>query len=412
MMRRAIRLAKASGPILGGNPQVGAVLVRDGKVIGEGYHRGSGTPHAEIDALANVGGSAEGATLYCTLEPCCHSSPDKHTRPCVPAIIAAGIVRVVAGAIDPNPRVNGDGLTALNQAGVSTTYIDYSKEFALLNEVYIRRITSGLPFVHLKWAQSIDGQIAAPDGSSRWITSPESRRFVHLLRDRYDAIVVASTTARRDNPRLTARGAKGRDPIRILLDSDLSVSPDSDIFIENGAERLVCYRANPSSLFGDDLTRRAERLAQKGVIPIQLPEEDGRLDFAAMLKVCADRGISSILVEGGRALHTNIIGRGLWDKLTAFLAPILIGGTRGSLENIGVERIEDALRLELTSWRSIGPDISVSGYRDIAATFGPFASALRSRRSQGERSYCDASDSPARHNLSNTVATTITEKRI
>jgi diaminohydroxyphosphoribosylaminopyrimidine deaminase/5-amino-6-(5-phosphoribosylamino)uracil reductase len=291
------------------NPAVGAVLVRGGRVVGRGFHRLAGAPHAEVEALAHAGTAARGATLYTTLEPCNHHG---RTPPCSEAILAAGVRRVVVGSDDPNPAVLGGGVRRLRRHGVPVERGVLREQTDAINRAWFFCVTEGIPFVTLKVAISVDGKLAAADGSSRWISSPQSRRKAHALRSEADAILVGAGTVIRDDPRLTARMRGARSPLRVVLDGRGRTSP-----------RARALR--PPALL---LTARPPVHGYRGVEIEQLPGKRGRpeeIDLRRALQVLARRGIVNLLVEGGAGVLTQFLERGLWNRLVIFVAPKLLG---------------------------------------------------------------------------------------
>jgi len=330
------------------NPAVGAVLVREGRLIARGHHARAGAPHAEVAALAQAGARARGADLYTTLEPCDHWG---RTPPCSLAVIQAGVRRVFVGSRDPNPVVNGRGLSRLRRAGVAVTPDVLRAECDALNEAWFHWMRSGRPFVTLKIATSLDGRIATARGDSRWVTGPEARAWVHRLRARSDAVLVGSGTARADDPRLTARLPGGRDPIRVVLDARFSLPRRLRLFhLRSRAPTLVAHGlARPPPL-------------PVGVEPVRCRLRGGRLDLGDLLDKLAQRGVASLLVEGGAALATSLLAEGLVDRLAAVVAPVVVGGdglawARGP----GPARMADALRLSGVVIERLGDDVVVSG---------------------------------------------------
>jgi diaminohydroxyphosphoribosylaminopyrimidine deaminase/5-amino-6-(5-phosphoribosylamino)uracil reductase len=299
-MQRAIELATQARGRTSPNPMVGAVIVKDGKIIGEGYHKKAGTPHAEIHALAAAGNEARGATLYVSLEPCCHHG---RTPPCTEAIINSGIKRVVIAALDPNPKVAGGGLQRLKEAGIDAEFGLMQEAAMELNAVFFKYIQRALPYVALKTAMTLDGKIAAGSGDSRWITGPEARQHVHQLRNIYDAIMVGIGTVLADNPRLNTRlqEGQGRDPVRVIIDNQLDL-PVNSIIAQSSREQ-------PSLVFcGKEIDEhKASELSRLGVEIIKTDLENGLVPLQEVLAILAQREISSILVEGGAELNASLI---------------------------------------------------------------------------------------------------------
>ncbi len=356
MLKALTRARKASG-LTSPNPLVGAVIVADGAIIGSGFHPHAGEPHAEIFALREAGDKAKGADLYVTLEPCNHQG---RTPPCTEAIIKAGIRRVISGTLDPNPQVSGRGIERLKQAGIQVETGLLEKECCQLNEFWNKFITTGLPFVTLKSAASLDGRIATRTGHSQWITNKKSRHYVHQLRAAHDAILIGIGTLLKDNPRLTARipGEKPRNPYRIIVDSMLRTPLDSKVFGSDGSERVLLATkphdekkiAPYRNLVLDILTIPSNSL--------------GQLDLAELMKVLGAREITSVLIEGGSEINGSALDNKIIDKICFFYAPILVGG-RGSLGMIsghGAETIDRALPISDINIHNFDDDICVEGY--------------------------------------------------
>ncbi|MXV76381.1 bifunctional diaminohydroxyphosphoribosylaminopyrimidine deaminase/5-amino-6-(5-phosphoribosylamino)uracil reductase RibD [Candidatus Poribacteria bacterium] len=319
-MQRALKLATQAKGRTSPNPLVGAVIVKDGKVIGEGYHQKAGTPHAEVHALNAAGENAKGATLYTTLEPCCHWG---RTPPCTEALIRAGIAQVYIAGVDPNPSVAGKGIRQLKRAGIDV-YVDVCKhEAEKLNEVHTKYIQTGLPFVILKFAMSLDGKIATATGESRWITSEASRQRGHEIRDEVDAILVGRGTVERDNPALTTRlqGRHGQDAIRIVMDSHARTPTDARIFnVKSSAGVIVAVTPEAAS-------ENVEALEKSGAEVITVPEAHGnQVCFKGLMEILGKREITSVLIEGGGEINASAIAAGIVDKVMCFVAPIIIGG--------------------------------------------------------------------------------------
>lgn len=356
-MARALELARRGLGRTSPNPAVGAVIVRDGRVVGEGYHQKAGTPHAEIHALRAAGEKARGATLYVTLEPCCHYG---RTPPCTGAIIAAGVNRVVAAMADPNPRVAGGGFRALRQAGIEVETGLLADEARRLNEAFIKYITTGRPWVTLKMALTLDGKIATRTGAARWITGPAARQKAHELRDTHDAVLVGIGTVLADDPELTTRlpDGRGRDAIRVILDSHLRLPLNA---------RVVNLRSEAPTLVVTTAAAPAaarESLAARGAEVLVLPEEDGRVAWQPLLAELARRQVTSILVEGGAGVNATALAAGVVDKVVAFIAPKIFGGKEAPspVGGRGVADPEAAWRLEKLEVERCGEDIMLSGY--------------------------------------------------
>lgn len=357
-MRLALELAKKGEGFTSPNPLVGAVLVKDGEIVGTGYHARAGLPHAEIMALREAGEKAQGATLYVNLEPCCHHG---RTGPCTEAIIAAKIRKVVVAMADPNPLVAGKGIARLRQAGVEVAAGVLEAEAGRLNEVFSKYITIGLPFVVLKAAMSLDGKIATRMGESRWITSEQARIFGHRLRHRYDAILAGVGTVLADNPSLTARLPEGggRDPVRVVLDSSARTPPGAKII--NQASAAPTLIAVTPKAPAERVAALKEAGAEVLVLP---PDEKGRVNLPLLIKELGSREITSVLVEGGAEVHASALNAGIVDKVAWFIAPRIIGGKEapGPVGGQGAGRPDEAIPLQNVSVQRIGEDIYVEGY--------------------------------------------------
>lgn len=321
-MRRALRIAARGSGWTSPNPMVGAVVVRDGRIVGEGYHRRVGEAHAEVNALRQAGDACRGATLYVTLEPCNHHG---RTPPCTEAVLAAGVRRVVAGMLDPNPQVAGGGLDRLRAAGLQVVAGVLEEECRLLNQPFIKWVTQGVPHVTLKAAATLDGRIAARTGDARWVSNEKSRRHTHRLRHRLDAILVGVGTALADDPLLTARlpGTRCRQPLRIVLDSTLHL-PESSQLVRTASQSpvwVVCAEDAPQE--------KQRRLEDQGVEVLRLARAEAGCDLSELLGELGRRSITSLLVEGGARVHGAFLDQGLADTLVLFLAPKILGDAEG-----------------------------------------------------------------------------------
>jgi diaminohydroxyphosphoribosylaminopyrimidine deaminase/5-amino-6-(5-phosphoribosylamino)uracil reductase len=340
------------------NPPVGALLVREGLVVGRGHHRQAGLPHAEIEAIRDAGGATAGGDLYVTLEP--HDHHGK-TPPCTLAIIAAGIRRVFVGALDPNPLVSGRGVERLRAAGVEVvTGVQREASEALIRP-FARFIITGRPYVVLKAAASLDGKVATASGDSRWVSGSDSRALVHRWRDELDAVLVGAGTVRADDPELTTRldapavtGRPPRNAARVVLSGRLEVDPAARVFDTDVAETLV-YTA-------DDRSATAQALRARGVQVIALPGDATRLDPATLLADLGRRGFTSLLVEGGPGVHAALWRAGLVDEVRLFLAPKLVGAEGLSwMGGLGLGRMSEAFRLADMRTTTVGEDLLVTG---------------------------------------------------
>jgi len=356
-MQMALDLAAKAMGRTSPNPMVGAVVVRGGEVVGRGYHARAGTPHAEVHALREAGNSARGATLYVTLEPCCHHG---RTGPCTEAVIEAGISRVVLAMSDPNPLVAGKGVQRLREAGLQVETGVLEEASRKLNEVFIKYITTRLPFVVLKTAMSLDGKIATAGGESQWITGPYSREYVHHLRDRYDAILVGVGTVLADNPSLTARlpSGGGRDPVRVILDSRAR-TPQNAKVVTQASRAPTIIVTTPGAP-----PERVRALQEAGAEIIEVPREDAGVNLALLLRELGRREITGVLVEGGARINGSFVKANLVDKVYWFMAPKIIGGAEapGPVGGSGFSRLNDALQVQDITIYRFGEDICLEGY--------------------------------------------------
>lgn len=354
MMKRALLLARRGIGKTAPNPAVGCVIARNGAIVGEGWHRKAGTPHAEIHALHQAGERARGADLYVTLEPCSHFGK---TPPCADALIRAGIARVFVGMIDPNPRVAGSGVERLRQAGITVELPLLEEACRLLNEPFIKQVTTGLPFVTMKCALTMDGKTATPGGDSRWITAVASRRLVHRLRSRADAVMTGSGTLLADDPQLTVRLVKGRSPVRVVVDSSLKISLDSALLAEAATVPVIIATAAAD-------TPKAARLVARGAEVLPCGSADGQVDLPKLLQILGSRGIQSVLLEGGERLCGEMLRQGLIDRFLFFIAPKLVGGEgKGLFAGVGAALMGDALPLAIRRVSRVGDDILVEAVR-------------------------------------------------
>lgn len=353
-MRRALDLAVRARGRTSPNPLVGAVLVRGDRVIGEGYHRRAGRPHAEVAALRAAAAPVRGATMYVNLEPCAHHG---RTPPCADALIEAGVGRVVVGMTDPDPRVRGRGIRRLRRAGVAVTTGVLRDVCLRVNEAFVVRVRTGRPFVTLKLAAALDGRIATAGGDARWISSAASRRRVHVLRNQADAVLVGAQTVTADDPRLTCRIRGGRDPLRVVLDGRLGISPSA---------RVCRLAAPPGTLIATSRTAARARGAayeRAGLEVLAFPGRRGRIALRAVLETLAGRGVNHVLIEGGGQTAAAALREHVVDKVLFFYAPLLLGGDgRAMLGALAVGRVADGRKLHTMQLERIGRDVLVSGY--------------------------------------------------
>lgn len=317
-IKRCFELALKGTGSVSSNPLVGCIIVKEGKIIAEGFHKKFGTPHAEADAINNATENPLEATLYCNLEPCCHTN--KKTPPCADKIIESGIKRVVISNIDPNPFVAGKGVAHLRSFGIEVITGILEEEGKYLNRFFFKHITTGLPYVTLKIAQSIDGKITSEEGKQTWLTGKESAQFVHSQRAVYDAVLVGANTVNIDDPQLNVRLVEGRNPKRIVVDGRLTSSIDAKIFNDNEAGKTILFTEENSD------AKKIELLENRGVKIFRLPAASGgRMPMAEILKKLGEENIISILVEGGSEIFTQFISESLFNELIILKAPVTLG---------------------------------------------------------------------------------------
>jgi diaminohydroxyphosphoribosylaminopyrimidine deaminase/5-amino-6-(5-phosphoribosylamino)uracil reductase len=359
-MAHALQLARRGLYTTDPNPRVGCVIVKDGMVVGEGFHRRAGEPHAEPLALRAAGDAARGATVYVTLEPCCHHG---RTPPCTDALLAAGVARVVSAMQDPNPRVAGQGHALLREAGVQVETGLLADESRALNPGFARRMESGLPYVRCKLAASLDGRTAMASGESQWITSDAARRDVQLLRARSSAVVTGIDTAIADDPSLNVRLPPGevpgvdspellRQPVRVVLDSRLRLSPDAKMLRLPGQTWVLCSHAHPE---------RRRVLEAEGARVVELPGREGRLDLQAVFRFLGAEQINEVLLEAGPTLGGAVLGERLIDELVIYVAPHLMGDeSRGLFRLPGLQRMCERIPLAVSELRRVGTDFRIT----------------------------------------------------
>ena len=355
-MRMALALAKKGAGFVNPNPLVGAVIVRDGAVIGRGWHERYGGLHAERNALKHCGWDARGAALYVTLEPCCHYGK---TPPCTEAILESGISRVVVGCLDPNPLVAGQGVEILRQAGVEVVTGVLEAECRRLNEIFFHYIRTKTPYVILKYAMTMDGKIATCTGASRWITGEAAREHVHQTRNRCAGILVGVGTVLADDPQLTCRIEGGRNPVRIICDSHLR-TPEAANVVRTAREVRTILATNCT----DEARQRV--YTQRGCEVLLVPEADGHLDLRALMKTLGAMGIDSVLLEGGAALNFSALQSGIVQKVQAYIAPKLFGGAsaKSPVGGAGIAEVAQCVRLKNPSIQWVGDDILIESEVD------------------------------------------------
>ncbi|NOX19683.1 MAG: bifunctional diaminohydroxyphosphoribosylaminopyrimidine deaminase/5-amino-6-(5-phosphoribosylamino)uracil reductase RibD [Nitrospirae bacterium] len=349
-IKRAIELARRAAGHTSPNPMVGAVLVKGGRVIAEDYHRAPGTPHAEALVLREAGPKAKGATLYVSLEPCCHTK--KRTPPCTKAIIASGVKKVVVAMVDPNPQVSGKGIKELERAGIKVVSGVLEERARKLNEAYIKYITQRVPFVTLKVAMTLDGKIALPTGESKWITGERARRIVHRMRAASDAILTAIGTVKADNPQLTARLRGAKSPIRVVIDPELETPLEANILKMPPKTILVTKRKNSS------------RVSAYTDLGAEFIFYEDSLDLNYLMKELGRREITSVMIEGGSSLASHALHDAVVDKVVFFVAPKIICG-KDSYPAVGgtaCPGLQDAYKLRDFKARRVGEDLMIEGY--------------------------------------------------
>ena len=353
MMQRCIELARRALGRTTPNPLVGAVIVQDGKIIGEGFHPAAGQPHAEVFALREAGEQAKGATIYVNLEPCNHHG---RTPPCSEALVKAEVAKVVVGMVDPNPKVSGSGIERLRAAGMEVVVGVEEAACRQLNEAFIYRILYQRPLGILKYAMTLDGKIAAASGHSKWVTSQESRTYVHQLRSACDAVIVGSNTVLADNPYLTSHNPNLPNPLRVVMSRTLNLPRDANLWQIEQAPTLVLTEAGSNP----DLQ---QWLKKKGVEVVELT----LLTPSQVMAYLYDRQLSSVLWECGGTLAASAITEGTVQKVIAFIAPKIVGGkfAPSPVGDLGLATMTDALKLERVTWRQLGSDYLVEGYLPV-----------------------------------------------
>lgn len=356
-MKRALKLAKKGIGYTRPNPLVGAVIVKDGRIIGEGYHQIYGGHHAEIDAFMNAKENVSGAVMYVTLEPCSHYGK---TPPCVNAIVEKGIKKVVIGLKDPNPLVAGRGIEMLRSNGIEVVTGVLEEEGKKLNEIFLKYITTKLPFVILKTAMTLDGKLATANGDSKWITNEQSRQYVHEFRHRVSGIMVGIGTVLADNPELTTRlkDKEGIDPVRIIVDTTARIPLDAKVLnLTSKAKTIIAATERADK-------RKLKDIEGKGADVIITPLKNNRVDLGYLMQQLGRRGIDSVLLEGGAALNFSALEEGIVDKVISFIAPKIIGGTNSKtpVGGEGIKFMKDAMLLDDIHVSRFLEDIMIEGY--------------------------------------------------
>jgi diaminohydroxyphosphoribosylaminopyrimidine deaminase/5-amino-6-(5-phosphoribosylamino)uracil reductase len=356
-IKLALEIAKKGDGKVSPNPLVGCIIVKNDRIIGAGFHEKYGGKHAEVNAIEKAGNNTEGSTLYINLEPCSHFGK---TPPCVDLLIEKKIKKVIIGTLDMNPLVSGKGVKKLKAAGVEVKVGVLENECITLNKFFFKYITKKIPYVSLKAAQTIDGRIADKNGESSWISSVPSRKYVHSLRARYDAVLVGAGTVEKDDPKLTVRLTEGRNPKRIILDPDLHLKLNHKIFSRNADKNLIVITSRKSI----NKRRRINKLNSLGVNLIFAKEEkDDRVNLKSALRELYKIGINSVLVEGGSQVFTSFIKENLFDDIFVFISPKILGCGLPVVGNIGIKQLQKALKIKINNVEKIGDDILVELYK-------------------------------------------------
>ena len=352
-MKHALRLAKRGLGKTSPNPMVGAVIVKDEEIVSQGYHRFYGGPHAEIEAIKGLHASSKDSTMYITLEPCCHYGK---TPPCTEAIMKLQFARIVVGTVDPNPKVNGKSIAMLKNHGFLVTEGVLRDECQRINEAYFKYVQTGIPFVTVKFAQTLDGRIATQTGHSQWISSEETLTLAHKMRSIHDATMVGVGTVIRDDPQLTVRRTKGKNPLRVILDSRLRIPPSSHVLNDSYARNTLIATTSAAD------KERVRELKNKGVRVVLVGQDEyGRVSLPQLLKKLGRTGISSLMVEGGGQIITSFLSERLVDKLVITIAPKIIGQGINWVGDLGLERMDQVLKFSEYKFRKVGDDIVFEG---------------------------------------------------
>lgn len=354
-MKLALELAERGKGKVNPNPLVGSIIVKDNKIIGEGYHKCYGKAHAEVNAFENAIENVEGATMYVTLEPCSHYGK---TPPCVERIIKEKISKVVIGSLDPNPLVAGRGVKRLREHGIEVEVGVLEEDCKKVNEVFMKYIVSKMPFVVMKWAMSLDGKIATASGDSRWISGEKSRENVHNLRNELSAIMIGVETVIKDDPMLACRTENGKNPIRIIVDSKLRIPMDSKIVNSSSEIRTIVATTEEAC------RHKEEILKSKDIVVIRIEKNNERVDLKELMKILGELGIDSILLEGGGTLNFSALKQGIVDKIQVYIAPKIIGGKEAKtpVEGDGFELIKQCVKIENLIYKKIDEDVYLEGY--------------------------------------------------
>ncbi|HSP88218.1 MAG TPA: bifunctional diaminohydroxyphosphoribosylaminopyrimidine deaminase/5-amino-6-(5-phosphoribosylamino)uracil reductase RibD, partial [Ignavibacteriaceae bacterium] len=347
-IKLAIEIAKKGDGKVSPNPLVGCIVVKNDRILGAGFHEKFGGKHAEVNAIEKAGSNVEGAILFTNLEPCSHFGK---TPPCVDLIISSKIKKVVIGTLDMNPKISGKGVKKLKAAGIEVKVGVLENECISLNKFFFKYITKKLPYITLKTAQTIDGKIADKAGESSWISSVPSRKYVHSLRAKYDAVLVGAGTVEKDDPKLTVRLAEGRNPKRIILDPDLGLKLNHKIFSRNSDKNLIVITSKKSI----GKKRRINKLNSLGVTILFAKEErEDRINLKSALRELQKIGIASVLVEGGSQVFTSFIKENLFDDLLTFISPKILGCGIPVVGNLGIKQLQKSLKIKINNVEKIG----------------------------------------------------------
>ncbi|MBL7054992.1 bifunctional diaminohydroxyphosphoribosylaminopyrimidine deaminase/5-amino-6-(5-phosphoribosylamino)uracil reductase RibD [Candidatus Woesearchaeota archaeon] len=348
-MELAIKIAEKGKGTVSPNPLVGCLIVKRGKIVGKGYHKQCGAEHAEVNAMKNAGKKTVNATMYVNLEPCSHWGK---TPPCTEKIVEAGIREVIIGTYDPNPLV--EGFKELKFRGIKTKINILEKEAKKLNEIYIKYMRSKKPFVILKLAMSMDGKIATRTGDSKYITGRDARRYVHKLRTEVDAVMIGINTVIKDNPKLNPRLVKGNDPMKIVLDTELKMPMKCNLM--QNPSKLIIATTNKAP------KKKISKFNQKGIDVVVLKSKRGLVDLKELMKELGKKEITSVMIEGGSELNGSAIKDKIANKILIFTAPKLVGNGLGAIGNLGITKIDKAIKLKNTTMEKIGKDILIESY--------------------------------------------------
>ena len=350
-IRLAIEIAKKGAGKVSPNPMVGAVIVKNERILGAGFHEKFGSKHAEINAIEKVKENIEGATLFTNLEPCSHYGK---TPPCVDRIISEKIKRIVIGTLDMNPLVSGKGVKKLKSAGIDVKVGVLENECIELNKFFFKYVTKKLPYVSLKAAQTIDGKIADKSGESSWISSLQSRKYVHSLRAKYDAVLVGKGTVEKDDPKLTVRLVEGRNPKRVILDANLDIKLSHRIFTKNNDRNLIVITSKKNA----GKKRKINKLNSLGALVLFAKEESGeKVDLKSALRELYKIGIASVLVEGGSEVFTSFVKENLFDDMLMFISPRILGCGVPLIGNLGIKNLQKSVKAKIGNVEKIGDDI-------------------------------------------------------